>query len=294
MSVSQENKELAAEISSPMTTCLVVTLCMVLGASAPMFARATGDAFQSAIAKIPFVETEAERRQASRQAERAIASGSSPEPAPGTPAPAEAPVAVNSEEPRANKITGGVIIAPPNAADNLGPKFDVNWASQSRRDVARRMAQKCLKELDQAQSIERKHGIPALFVLAIFAREASCDFSKNFLNGQPLNQVTTWVPAGYGPFSSWEASVDAAVGRGYFKGADWSKASEWAWRAEKYNGLGYKNRGLVSPYPWAGDVRYDSQGGKFVRDGVFDRSHMDQQLGVIPLVAMMQEILREQ
>ncbi len=171
--------------------------------------------------------------------------------------------------------------------------FGVNWASEKRKQDAIALAKRCLQHLPEAQQVERKHGIPALLLLAKHAREASCDFTKNALNGQPLSQRTTIVPVGYGPWTgpnAWAQSVDDAVSRGYYEGADWSKPSEWARVAEKFNGPGYKNRGLVSPYVWAGDKRYDSQGGKFVADGVFDRNHFDQQLGVIPLVVAMLEL----
>jgi lysozyme family protein len=168
--------------------------------------------------------------------------------------------------------------------------FGVNWASEKRKQDAIALAKRCLQHLPEAQQMERKHGIPALLLLAKHAREASCDFTKNALNGQPLSQRTTIVPVGYGPFASWAESVDAAVSRGYYESADWSKPDEWARVAEKFNGLGYQKRGLVSPYVWAGDKRYDSQGGKFVADGVFDRNHFDQQLGVIPLVVAMLEL----
>ncbi len=56
---------------------------------------------------------------------------------------------------------------------------------------------------------------------------------------------------------------------------------------EKYNGLGYAARGIPSPYVWSGTDQYRS--GKYVRDGVFDPSVVDRQLGCAGLLlAMMQ------
>lgn len=291
MTISKENRELIDSIADGTFTNLTVVVCCALMLSSAMF-RAKGSEFLgNAIARLPFVETAAEKQTAERvRAETLASAGETPQP---QTAPEPEP-----DEPEPNRMTGGVVVAPRHPGGKLGPKFTVNWASQSRRNAARNMAERCLRNLAQARSAEKKHGVPALFVLAIFAREASCDFSKNFLNGQPLGQVTTWVPKGYGPFGSWEESVDAAMKRDAYanyglKKANWSDSAVWAEVAERYNGLGYRNRGLVSPYVWAGFVQYDSQGGKFVRDGVFDRSHFDQQLGVIPLVVAMQEILQE-
>lgn len=168
--------------------------------------------------------------------------------------------------------------------------FGVNWKSDEWRSKADAMAQKCLQHLPTVAPVAQKHGIPALLILAKHAREASCDFSRNALNGQPLNQRTTIVPANYGPFNNWAESFDAAVGRGYYKQADWSKASEWMRVAEEFNGLGYRNMGKVSPYVWSGDRRYTI--GKYVADGQYDPDTVDQQVGVIPLVVAMMELTR--
>lgn len=287
MTVSKENRELIDSIADSTYTHFTIVVCCALMLLSPMF-RAKGVEFLgNAVARLPFVETAAEKRAAASATAPADGADASPAPEPEP-----------DGEPEPNRLTGGVVVAPRHPGGKLGPKFTVNWASQSRRNAARNMAERCLRSLEQARSVEKKHGVPALFVLAIFARETSCDFSKNFLNGQPLGQVTTWVPKGYGPFGSWEESVDAAMKRDAYAGyglkkSNWSDPAVWAEVAERYNGLGYRNRGLVSPYVWAGDVKYDSQGGKFVRDGVFDRSHKDQQLGVIPLAVAMQEILQE-
>ena len=48
--------------------------------------------------------------------------------------------------------------------------------------------------------------------------------------------------------------------------------------AEHYNGMGYSNRGLASPYVWAGTTKYT--GGMYVADGEFSASAFDQRVGV--------------
>jgi hypothetical protein len=54
-----------------------------------------------------------------------------------------------------------------------------------------------------------------------------------------------------------------------------------------YNGLGYANKGLPSPYVWAGTDQYTT--GKYVADGVFDPNAVDRQLGCAGLLMAMQQ-----
>ncbi len=57
---------------------------------------------------------------------------------------------------------------------------------------------------------------------------------------------------------------------------------------EQYNGLGYANRGIPSPYIWSGTDQYKS--GKYVRDGVFDPNAVDTQLGCAGLLLAMMSL----
>jgi len=52
--------------------------------------------------------------------------------------------------------------------------------------------------------------------------------------------------------------------------------------AESYNGLGYYNKGLVSPYVYSGTNVYTK--GKYVVDGKFSSSTIDGQPGVYLLI----------
>jgi hypothetical protein len=49
------------------------------------------------------------------------------------------------------------------------------------------------------------------------------------------------------------------------------------WALEPYNGYGYRNKGLRSPYLWASTNH--QQRGKYIRDRVFDPTVMDEQVG---------------
>lgn len=51
--------------------------------------------------------------------------------------------------------------------------------------------------------------------------------------------------------------------------------------------MGYANKGLPSPYVWAGTSNYEK--GKYVADGKFDPNYVDQQLGVAVMLRTLLE-----
>jgi hypothetical protein len=101
---------------------------------------------------------------------------------------------------------------------------------------------------------------------------------------------STHVPAGRGPFKSWEdAAVDALVNCAPYaaRNKDWSIGGILT-LLEQYNGLGYASRGRASPYIWSGTDQYAS--GKYVADHVFDPNAVDRQLGCAGLILAMAAI----
>lgn len=142
------------------------------------------------------------------------------------------------------------------------------------------------------QGLEAKTGVPWFIIAVIKERESGVDagFLKNIANGQSWSQKTTIVPIGRGPFTSWEAAgVDALVNCAPYAGRnkDWSVGGALT-LLEQYNGLGYANKGLPSPYIWSGTDQYAK--GKYVRDGVFDPNVVDAQLGCAGVLLAMAQI----
>ena len=139
------------------------------------------------------------------------------------------------------------------------------------------------------QAVEAKTGVPWVFIAVTHERESSQNWSRSLAQGDPWNRVSTHVPAGRGPFQSWEeAAIDALVYCGPYaaRNKDWSIGGLLT-KLEEYNGLGYYRRGIPSPYIWSGTDQYRS--GKYVADGVFDPGVVDRQLGCAGLIlAMMQ------
>lgn len=140
------------------------------------------------------------------------------------------------------------------------------------------------------QAVEARTGVPWVFIAVTHERESSQNWSKSLAQGDPWNRVSTHVPAGRGPFQSWEdAAYDALVNCGPYasRNRDWSIGGLLT-KLEEYNGLGYYRRGIASPYIWSGTDQYRS--GKYVVDGVFDPDKIDPQLGCAGLIMAMKEL----
>lgn len=140
--------------------------------------------------------------------------------------------------------------------------------------------------------VSKATGVPWDVIGVIHYRESSNDFRGVLHNGQRIigtGRKTTLVPKGRGPFSTWEqAAIDALADCHPYmaKNKDWSIGTTLD-KLEAYNGLGYRNKGLPSPYLWAGTDQY--QKGKYVADGKYDPNHVDQQLGVAAILMKLRD-----
>jgi lysozyme family protein len=142
------------------------------------------------------------------------------------------------------------------------------------------------------QAVAAKTGVPWAAIAVIHERESSQDWTASLAQGDPWNRVSVHVPAGRGPFGSWEdAAIDALVSCAPYaaRNRDWSIGGTLT-RLEEYNGLGYAARGVPSPYLWSGTDQYRS--GKYIRDGVYDPNAVDSQLGCAGLLLAMMALDR--
>ena len=161
-----------------------------------------------------------------------------------------------------------------------GPTFDFEEGEYSEAEMAAFEAN-WAENKERYEAVAEKTGVPAELIAAIHWREGSGNFDTYLHNGDPLGSPTTHVPAGI-YFDNWEeAAIDAISSH---RGdstltADSTDLDAMADFAERYNGLGYRNRGVPSAYVWAGTDQYTS--GKFVADGQYDPNAVDQQLGVM-------------
>jgi len=137
------------------------------------------------------------------------------------------------------------------------------------------------------QAVEAKTGVPWFVIAVIHERESSQNWGRSLAQGDPWDRVSVHVPAGRGPFISWEAAaIDALVNCGPYlaKHTDWSAGGALQ-ALEAYNGLGYYKRGIPSPYLWSGTDQYKS--GKYVADGQFNAGVIDPQPGCATLIRAM-------
>lgn len=133
--------------------------------------------------------------------------------------------------------------------------------------------------------------IPWQVIGVIHYRESSCDTHTHLHNGDPLSARTKHVPAGRPkegnpPFTFMESAVDALTLE--FEGLnakDYTTLEDWLFFCERYNGFGYRSRGLNSPYVW-GWTNHQSKG-MFVADGKFDSSKLDPRPGCAALLKYM-------
>jgi lysozyme family protein len=127
---------------------------------------------------------------------------------------------------------------------------------------------------------------PIDLLFALHYRESSLNFLGVLHNGERIlgtGQKTKLVPAGRGPFKTWEeAAIDAInMKKGIFPEV-WNFETKLIF-AERFNGLGYRKTREYSPYVFAG-TNFHDETGKYVRDGKFDASAPEKQLGVASLI----------
>ena len=141
------------------------------------------------------------------------------------------------------------------------------------------------------QSVANSIGVPWYFIGIVHQLEGASRFDRHLHNGDPLTARTTHVPAarpakGSPPFT-WEFSAtDALMGQGLDKWKDWS-LSGTLYQFERYNGFGYRVKGIHSPYLWSFSNQYDK--GKFAADGIYDPDLVSKQCGAAVLLRRMSE-----
>jgi lysozyme family protein len=127
--------------------------------------------------------------------------------------------------------------------------------------------------------------VPWEVIGALHGLEASFDFNKQILNGQPWTRKTTWVPKNLGPWGSWmQSTVDGFIYEEKYNPAPrvWTVAGT-ALFFERWNGMGYWRMKKASPYLWS----YTSaqQHGKYVSDGKYDPRAESLQVGAMAMLS---------
>jgi len=164
--------------------------------------------------------------------------------------------------------------------------FDSLIVHPDKIDDVERIVAKIKANEARYKSVQDKTTVPWYIIAPIHYREANLGFGFHLHNGDPLTARTTHVPKGRPlkgnpPFTWEESAIDALKMSWLTSVKDWSIGNALA-LLERYNGMGYKSRGLPSPYVWSWTPIYER--GKYVADGHFDPNVVDQQCGVAPII----------
>ena len=176
--------------------------------------------------------------------------------------------------------------------EKYGPEYQNLWDTMHiiRDDhELQRLSDKLKLSEVMYKKVQDATGVPWQMVAVIHVREAGEQDIGRWLcvlhDGEKIigtGRKTRDVPAGRGPFYDWvSAAVDALRIQGFLGITEWYIARV-LWALEPYNGYGYRNKGLRSPYLWASTNH--QQLGKYVADRVFDPNVMDSQIGCAALL----------
>lgn len=166
----------------------------------------------------------------------------------------------------------------------------------NREDEMKHYAKFAIDNKARYLEVEKQTKVPWPMLAVIHRREGDSNFNTYLGNGQSLSRVTTEVPEGRGPFSSFLAGcVDACAIDGLSavqQSSDvWILGQQWSsWPIEKqlyfctkFNGWGYWPD--LGPYILGGTTAQKI--GKYVRDHVYDPTVWDTQPGCMPILWMI-------
>ena len=166
-----------------------------------------------------------------------------------------------------------------NASTPKKPNLGAMYSTMRVRGVST-VVDKIINGYETYLTVQKVTNVPWELIGCLHHQEYNCNFKRWLGNGQPLDQKSTIVPKGYGPFKSWEEG--AVVALNLKKKPDVWTIVETLRYAEKYNGLGYRRHGVYSPYIWAYTQYYTK--GHYVADGKFDANKIRKKPGVAPVL----------
>lgn len=178
---------------------------------------------------------------------------------------------------------------------NLKPDYAELWHNMEikseKQEAISKVADKIVSLKDKYEVIQQLTTVPWYMVGLIHLRESNNNFNTHLHNGDLLTARTIHAPRGYPrtgnpPFTFEYSAVDALKKEGLDKVTDWG-IERIAYFFEKFNGFGYRGKGVNSPYLWAGTNNYTK--GKYIRDGVYSANVVDSQLGVMPILKVILE-----
>jgi lysozyme family protein len=149
-----------------------------------------------------------------------------------------------------------------------------------------------LDNRNRYETVSQTSTVPWYVIAVIHNMECSLSFKEHLHNGDPLKKKTVNVPAGRPPgwdgTGTWEESaLDALSYDNLTSWTDWSIPGI-CYKLEGYNGWGYRNHGIHTPYLWSFTNQYTS--GKYVADGVWSESAVSDQCGCAAVLRRLAEM----
>lgn len=182
---------------------------------------------------------------------------------------------------------------PAPSLEALGPEYERLFEHMRIRPerVAEidRLVDRILRNRAVYEAVMEVVGMPWQVIGVIHAMECDLDLRTHLHNGDPLTARTVRAPSGRPrsgspPFTFQESAADALRIKKADQVSNWGLAPT-LYFLERYNGFGYRSRRVPTPYLWSFCDHYIA--GKFVRDGVFDRSAVSAQCGSAVLLRRM-------
>lgn len=147
-----------------------------------------------------------------------------------------------------------------------------------------------LKHRARYEFMQAETGVPWYMVGVMHLLEGSCNFGTHLHNGDTLKARTTHVPAGRpktgNPPFTWEESAEDALAYDSIKPPLETIGQQFA-ALERFNGMGYRKKGVWTPYLWSGSEHYAR--GKYVSDGKYDPLAVSDQVGAACVYRVLQE-----
>jgi lysozyme family protein len=180
----------------------------------------------------------------------------------------------------------------------LSPEYTA-WIAHARvtrpgpvQEGAREVLAAMPRYIDAAAAL----GMPpqcAAFIGALDLRESNCNPRSALGQGDPWNERSVHVPAGFGPFKSWADAAQFYLRREHINDpATWT--AEWlCFKGNGWNGFGPNDYGRVPGYLFACTAVYDTPryggvglAGKYIHDGPngWSGTTVDSQPGIWPVI----------
>jgi lysozyme family protein len=169
--------------------------------------------------------------------------------------------------------------------------FETCVIKPSKLSAVKRIVQTIIKNRSRYEGVGNPLDIPWFVIGCVHNLESSLKFNGHLHNGDPLtartfNEPKGRPPKGKPPFTWEESANDALVSQGWHNWRDWSLAG-CLYKFEAYNGFGYRQRQVPSPYLWSYSNHYVK--GKYVHDGPsgWDPNAVSQQCGTALILSQL-------